>query len=571
MGDNFDEYDYLEDALENATKGKDEGGDKEPDRKKRSRSRSRDRRRRERDQDEAERRRKDDEEKGSKRRDRRRSRSRERPASGSKERKEREIRERDNRPPRRERTPPEVREQRERDKELEALDRDTRTVFAYNLPIKGDERDIFEFFSKAGRVNDVRIICDRHTKRSKGFAYVEMADRADVLNAVALTGQPLKGQQVMVKMSEAEKNLAWEASQQAAISGKTDPVQALGPGPITLAVANVLLSLTEADLAPIFAPFGTVMNIKLIRDAVGNSAGRAYVKFSSSADAARAMADLNGLDLAGQRLKITIVPPGTVGGGKPKGIPGFLQTAAAAAAGLPGAAGAMLPGTAPNALASMPNAMSGLGGSGAMSGVGSMAGLGAMGMGGTQMGMPGMMPGDAGNAGMMGMMEQDNLAQDDARGGLRLTSQSRAALMSRLAQGAGLTVPETVQFPPPPVAQQAGPVVDPSLSLEQGMLGPASPIPTPCLLLKNMFDPAEETEPNWDLEICEDVKAECSKYGEVVHAYVDRNSKGFVYLKFVAPAGAAAAQAALNGRWFAGKRIAADFQFLQPYNQHFGL
>lgn len=29
------------------------------------------------------------------------------------------------------------------------------------------------------------------------------------------------------------------------------------------------------------------------------------------------------------------------------------------------------------------------------------------------------------------------------------------------------------------------------LALEQGMLGPASPIPTQCLLLKNMFDPAE--------------------------------------------------------------------------------
>ena len=46
-----------------------------------------------------------------------------------------------------------------------------------------------------------------------------------------------------------------------------------------------------------------------------------------------------------------------------------------------------------------------------------------------------------------------------------------------------------------------------------------------------MFDPAEETEPGWDLEIAEDTKAECSKYGPVLHAYVDSSSKGFVYLK----------------------------------------
>ncbi len=30
-----------------------------------------------------------------------------------------------------------------------------------------------------------------------------------------------------------------------------------------------------------------------------------------------------------------------------------------------------------------------------------------------------------------------------------------------------------------------------ALAMEQGMLGPASPIPTQCLLLKNMFNPAE--------------------------------------------------------------------------------
>lgn len=30
-----------------------------------------------------------------------------------------------------------------------------------------------------------------------------------------------------------------------------------------------------------------------------------------------------------------------------------------------------------------------------------------------------------------------------------------------------------------------------ALQLEQGILGPASPIPSPCLLLKNMFNPSE--------------------------------------------------------------------------------
>ena len=78
---------------------------------------------------------------------------------------------------RRERTPPEVREAREKERELKELDRDIRTVFAYNLPLKADERDLFEFFSKGGTVEDVRIIMDRNTRRSKGFAYIEYASR----------------------------------------------------------------------------------------------------------------------------------------------------------------------------------------------------------------------------------------------------------------------------------------------------------------------------------------------------------------------------------------------------------
>lgn len=50
-------------------------------------------------------------------------------------------------------------------------------------------------------------------------------------------------------------------------------------------------------------------------------------------------------------------------------------------------------------------------------------------------------------------------------------------------------------LPGPPSMVPAGTVVlqanAQALALEQGVLGPASPIPTQCLLLKNMFNPAE--------------------------------------------------------------------------------
>jgi hypothetical protein len=39
-----------------------------------------------------------------------------------------------------------------------------------------------------------------------------------------------------------------------------------------------------------------------------------------------------------------------------------------------------------------------------------------------------------------------------------------------------------------------------------------------------------ETEDNWEAEIADDVGGECSKYGPVQHVYVDKNSRGFVYV-----------------------------------------
>lgn len=50
-----------------------------------------------------------------------------------------------------------------------------------------------------------------------------------------------------------------------------------------------------------------------------------------------------------------------------------------------------------------------------------------------------------------------------------------------------------------------------------------------------------------------------------------QNSMGLVYLKFEAVAGGAAALNALNGRWFAGKMISAEFYNEAQYNAKFGL
>ncbi|KPV74349.1 uncharacterized protein RHOBADRAFT_66594 [Rhodotorula graminis WP1] len=79
------------------------------------------------------------------------------------------------------------------------------------------------------------------------------------------------------------------------------------------------------------------------------------------------------------------------------------------------------------------------------------------------------------------------------------------------------------------------------------------------VLMKNAFNPEEETERDWDLELAEDVKSECeAKYGAVVDIYVVKESQeGEIYIRFASPAVAVVALQGLNGRWFGGKQITA--------------
>lgn len=167
---------------------------------------------------------------------------------------------------------------------------------------------------------------------------------------------------------------------------------------------------------------------------------------------------------------------------------------------------------------------------------------------------------------------------DDDGGGLALNAQSRAMLMAKLDRsGIASSVAGSIGGVPvlngAAQAQQAitmpigAPAAMPSTVLAPQVLTSMVPEPignpSECLLLKNMFDPATETDPEFDLDIRDDVHEECSKYGRVKHIYVDKNSAGYVYLRFESVDAAARAQQAMHKRWFARRLISAIY--LQPY------
>ncbi|KAM3200611.1 hypothetical protein T459_30060 [Capsicum annuum] len=363
-------------------------------------------------------------------------------------------------------------------------ERDQRTVFAYQMPLKATERDVYEFFSQAGKVRDVRLIMDRNSRRSKGVGYIEFYDAMSVPMAIALSGRLLFGQPVMVKPSEAEKNLV----QSTASGGGAGLAGPNAASERKLYVGNLHFNMTELQLRQIFEAFGPVELVQLPTDPeTGHCKGFGFVQFAQL-EHAKAAQSLNGkLEIAGRTIKVSSVTE-HVG----------VQDAGAKTADF----------------------------------------------------------------------------DDDEGGGLALNAQSRAMLMAKLDRsGVASGVASTLGVPalngaaqPAMTMPMGGATAFPNM-LPTQLIASMAPepigIPSECLLLKNMFDPATETDPEFDLDIRDDVKEECSKYGRVKHIYVDKNTSGYVYLRFDSVEAASRAQQAMHKRWFAGRSISAIF--LQPY------
>jgi cold-inducible RNA-binding protein len=75
-------------------------------------------------------------------------------------------------------------------------------------------------------------------------------------------------------------------------------------------VGNLSFETTEADLRNLFAPFGEVERISVINDReTGRPRGFAFVEMPDDHEAARAMAGLNGRELAGRALRVNEAAP----------------------------------------------------------------------------------------------------------------------------------------------------------------------------------------------------------------------------------------------------------------------
>jgi RNA recognition motif-containing protein len=76
-------------------------------------------------------------------------------------------------------------------------------IFVGSLPFSIDEADLRDSFGVYGEISSVKLITDKFTGRSKGFAFIEMPNDEEALKAIEeLNGASVEGRTIVVNKSE---------------------------------------------------------------------------------------------------------------------------------------------------------------------------------------------------------------------------------------------------------------------------------------------------------------------------------------------------------------------------------
>ena len=79
-------------------------------------------------------------------------------------------------------------------------------IFVGNLNYSITEDDVREIFEEYGELSSVKLITDKFTGKSKGFAFVEMADDSEAKKAIEeLNGADVEGRSMVVNESIEKK------------------------------------------------------------------------------------------------------------------------------------------------------------------------------------------------------------------------------------------------------------------------------------------------------------------------------------------------------------------------------
>ena len=86
------------------------------------------------------------------------------------------------------------------------MNQQTQKLYVGNLNFEATEDQVRELFGSYGQVEEVKIIMDRFSGRSRGFAFVRMGSSDAAAQAKeALSGQPFQGKALVIDWARTEQ------------------------------------------------------------------------------------------------------------------------------------------------------------------------------------------------------------------------------------------------------------------------------------------------------------------------------------------------------------------------------
>jgi hypothetical protein len=78
-------------------------------------------------------------------------------------------------------------------------------LYVGNLSYEVDDKDLGKAFQEYGKVASARIITNRFNGKSKGYGFVEMAERGQAMDAIrGMNGKEIKGRRLVVNEAKTQ-------------------------------------------------------------------------------------------------------------------------------------------------------------------------------------------------------------------------------------------------------------------------------------------------------------------------------------------------------------------------------
>ncbi|KAL3911774.1 MAG: hypothetical protein SGILL_007151 [Bacillariaceae sp.] len=391
------------------------------------------------------------------------------------------------------------------------------------------EKDIRRYFKKQGcKVKQVILLRDRRNQAHKGCGYVQFVRSEDVARAVAVSGQPPSFQRfpILVKASEAEKNYSVPASASVATASVMGSNSTFTPftdkdgknvESQKVYVGGLDSSVSEEHLFAIFSQLGQLEKVSMQMDPTTNmSRGYAFLSFHDPKDSNLAIQSMAGQVLAGRPMK-------TGWANQASSIPGISIVTSDE---LP-ADGAARSQKALHVLGQL------VGGS-------SEAAVNAQAVSITAEAAIDAAMGLASAASTGAVVEGVSAPTAQSASSVPTVAEARASMQSSTAAEA--------------VAAALAPAQDAAK-----LIGGADN-PTRQILVHNMFDKNEETDPGWAEDVREEFREEATKFGNVLEVVVmEEEEGGKIYARFEKEEEAKNCAENFAGRWFDKRQLRVDF------------